>query len=73
MREGKKRIRQGNYEKPMTLEMLDEMSYLQAVVKESLRVKSSLLMVCPMLDQFVSSNLITLSRFPTSPPNLPIL
>ncbi|KAF8898336.1 C-22 sterol desaturase [Infundibulicybe gibba] len=38
-------IRQGNYEKPLTLEMMDEMVYLQAVVKESMRVKPPVTMV----------------------------
>ena len=38
-------VRQGDYEKPMTLEMLDDMPYLQAVVRESLRVKPPVLMV----------------------------
>ncbi|KAF8167802.1 cytochrome P450 sterol C22-desaturase [Crassisporium funariophilum] len=39
------RVRQGNYEKPLTLEMMDEMTYLQAVVKESMRVKPPVTMV----------------------------
>ncbi|KAF9056474.1 cytochrome P450 sterol C22-desaturase [Panaeolus papilionaceus] len=45
VREEQDRIRQGNYERPLTLEMLDEMVYLQAVVKESMRVKPPVVMV----------------------------
>jgi len=45
VREEQERVRQGNYEKPLTLEMMDEMTYLQAVVKESLRVKPPVTMV----------------------------
>ncbi|KAF9015447.1 cytochrome P450 sterol C22-desaturase [Cyathus striatus] len=39
------RIRQGNYEKPLTLDMLDQMVYLQAVVKESMRAVPPVTMV----------------------------
>lgn len=39
------RVRQGNFSKPLTIEMMDEMTYLQAVVKESLRVVPPVLMV----------------------------
>lgn len=39
-------VRQGNYDKPITLDMLDEMPYLKAFVKESLRVKPPVVMVC---------------------------
>lgn len=39
-------VRQGNYERPLTLEMVDQMPYLQAVVKESMRVKPPVTMVC---------------------------
>jgi sterol 22-desaturase len=46
VREEQERVRQGDYEKPMTLEMLDDMPYLQAVVRESLRVQPPVLMVC---------------------------
>jgi C-22 sterol desaturase len=46
VRQEQDRIRMGNYQAPMTLEMLDEMVYLQAVVKESLRVKPPVTMVC---------------------------
>ncbi|PFH54738.1 hypothetical protein AMATHDRAFT_72496 [Amanita thiersii Skay4041] len=45
VREEQERVRQGDYEKPMTLEMLEQMPYLQAVVKESMRVKPPVTMV----------------------------
>lgn len=48
VRQEQERVRMGNYQAPMTLEMLDEMVYLQAVVKESLRVKPPVTMVCRM-------------------------
>ncbi|KAG5646051.1 hypothetical protein DXG03_004474 [Asterophora parasitica] len=38
-------VRQGNYEKPLTLEMVDQMPYLNAFVKESMRVKPPVTMV----------------------------
>ena len=46
VREEQERVREGDYAKPLTLEMLDQMPYLQAVVRESLRVKPPVLMVC---------------------------
>jgi sterol 22-desaturase len=39
-------VRKGDYDKPMTLEMLEEMPYLRACVKESLRLMPPVLMVC---------------------------
>ncbi|EPQ61028.1 cytochrome P450 sterol C22-desaturase [Gloeophyllum trabeum ATCC 11539] len=45
VREEQERVRGGDYQKPMTLEMMDEMTYLKAVVKESLRVKPPVTMV----------------------------
>ncbi|KAF5323338.1 hypothetical protein D9611_003464 [Ephemerocybe angulata] len=39
------RVRQGNWDAPLTLDMLDEMPYLSAVVKESMRVKPPVTMV----------------------------
>jgi len=45
VREEQERVRAGNYEKPVTLEMMDNMPYLRAVVKESLRVKPPVTMV----------------------------
>ena len=43
------RVRGGNFEKPLTLEMLDEMVYLQAAVRESMRVKPPVTMVWSIL------------------------
>ncbi|TFK30719.1 C-22 sterol desaturase [Coprinopsis marcescibilis] len=45
VREEQERVRQGNYETPLTLETLDQMPYLNAVVKESMRVKPPVVMV----------------------------
>ena len=45
VREEQERVRAGNFERPITLEMLDDMPYLRAVVKESLRVKPPVTMV----------------------------
>ncbi|KAF8634495.1 hypothetical protein AX15_000931 [Amanita polypyramis BW_CC] len=45
VREEQERVRQDDYDKPISLEMLDQMPYLQAVVKESMRVKPPVTMV----------------------------
>jgi sterol 22-desaturase len=45
VREEQERVRAGDYEKPLTLEMMDEMPYLRAMVKETLRVKPPVTMV----------------------------
>ena len=46
IREEQERIRGGDAEKPFSLEMMDEMPYLRAFVKESLRIKPPVTMVC---------------------------
>lgn len=45
VREEQERVRGGDFEKPMTLEMYDQMVYLKAFVKESMRVKPPVTMV----------------------------
>jgi sterol 22-desaturase len=45
VREEQEKVRQGDYQKPLTLEMIDQMTYLNAVVKESMRVKPPVTMV----------------------------
>ncbi|KAG7450139.1 cytochrome P450 [Guyanagaster necrorhizus] len=45
VREEQERVRQGNYDAPLTIEMMDEMPYLQAFVKESMRIKPPVTMV----------------------------
>ena len=45
VKEEQERVRRGDYEKPLTLEMMDEMPYLRAMVKETLRLKPPVTMV----------------------------
>jgi len=45
VREEQEKVRMGDYQKPVTLDMIDEMTYLQAVVKESLRLRPPVVMV----------------------------
>ena len=45
VREEQHRVRGGDYNRPMTLEMLDEMPYLRAAIRESLRTKPPVCMV----------------------------
>ncbi|KAH7340371.1 cytochrome P450 sterol C22-desaturase [Rhizoctonia solani] len=45
VREEQYRVRNGDVTKPLTLDMLDEMPYIRAVVKESLRLKPPVTMV----------------------------
>ncbi|KAI0771005.1 cytochrome P450 sterol C22-desaturase [Trametes elegans] len=57
VREEQDRVRAGNYDQPVTLEMLDDMPYLRAFVRESLRLMSPVSMVPYQ----------TLKAFPISP------
>ncbi|KAF7367308.1 Cytochrome P450 [Mycena sanguinolenta] len=45
VREEQEIVRKGNYETPLTIDLMDEMPYLNAVVKESLRVQPPVVMV----------------------------
>lgn len=45
VREEQERIRQGDMDRPVTLEMIDQMTYLSAFVKESLRVMPPVIIV----------------------------
>jgi len=45
VRAEQERVRQGNYDRPLTYEMVEQMTYLHAVVKESLRVRPPVTMV----------------------------
>lgn len=47
VREEQERVRHGDYDAPLTLEQMDQMVYLNAFVKESLRVKPPVTMVRP--------------------------
>lgn len=51
IREEQERVRGGDYEKPITMEMLDQSKYLSAFVKETLRVKPPVTMVSSLLLQ----------------------
>jgi sterol 22-desaturase len=55
VRAEQERVRQGNYDSPLTIEQLDQMSYLQAVVKESMRVKPPVTMVSHFFHHPVNS------------------
>jgi C-22 sterol desaturase len=46
VKEEQERVRKGSYNSPITIELLDQMPYLQAFVKESLRVMPPVVMVC---------------------------
>ncbi|KAF7378407.1 Cytochrome P450 [Mycena sanguinolenta] len=71
VREEQEIVRKGNYETPLTIDLMDEMRYLNAVVKESLRVKPPVLMVpykatkaFPISDDYtVSANSMIISSF----------
>lgn len=49
VREEQDRVRQGDYQRPLTLDLMDQMTYLHAVVKESLRVKPPVTMVISLV------------------------
>jgi C-22 sterol desaturase len=63
VRKEQERVRGGNYEDAITLDQMDDMAYLQAVVKESMRVKPPVTMasVSP------SSLLFVVTLFPFLP------
>lgn len=62
VREEQERVRQGDYDKPLTIEMMEQMPYLHAVVKESMRVKPPVTMVCFWYDWRMS--ILTLLQVP---------
>lgn len=63
VRKEQERVRGGNYEDAITLDQMDDMVYLQAVVKESMRVKPPVTMVRVSYMKFISlcSNSISIS------------
>jgi len=74
VREEQERVRKGDYQKALTLEMIDEMTYLRAVVKESLRIKPPVTMVpykvtkaFPITDNYTvpTNSMIIPSIFPS--------
>lgn len=69
IRDEQERVRHGNYDAPLTLDMMDEMVYLNAVVKESMRVKPPVVMVCHLMLR-VRCVLTLLHRSPTRLPRL---
>ncbi len=60
IKEEQDRVRQGNFSKPLTLEMLDQMTYLQAAVKESMRVMPPVLMVRVLLPPFYPASHVSI-------------
>lgn len=69
VKEEQERVRQGDYERPLSLDMLGQMPYLQAVVKESMRVQPPVLMVCWSSSYtLLFANRINAIRFHTKPP-----
>ncbi|KAG5220323.1 RNA polymerase C-22 sterol desaturase [Salix suchowensis] len=56
VREEQERVRQGHYDSPITIEQLDQMPYLQAFVKESLRVPYKTTKAFPISDDYVVPN-----------------
>jgi C-22 sterol desaturase len=68
IREEQYRVRANDVDKPMTLEMLEEMPYLKAFVKESMRVKPPVTMVNNTFSTSVGTRLTNYHRFLTRPP-----
>jgi C-22 sterol desaturase len=60
------KVRKGDYQKPLTLEMIDEMTYLNAVVKESMRLKPPVTMV-RLTETLIEAICELLCRFRTRP------
>lgn len=67
VKEEQERVRKGSYNSPITIDMLDQMPYLQAFVKESLRIKPPVLMVC-LRTECACESAETKSRSLTKPP-----
>ncbi|CCA74407.1 probable ERG5-C-22 sterol desaturase [Serendipita indica DSM 11827] len=64
VREEQRRVRGGEYSKPITLDMIDNMPYLRAVIKESLRIKPPVTMV-----PYKATKPFPISSFYTVPAN----
>jgi len=65
IREEQYRVRAGDVDRPMTLEMLQEMPYLKAFVKESMRVKPPVTMVCVHVSPLMNEISMEIDRFLT--------
>lgn len=63
VREEQLRVRDGDVDKPMSFEMLDQMTYTRATIKESLRVLPPVIMVGPSAGRrpFIVASALTLS------------
>lgn len=58
VREEQYRIRDNDVDAPLTLEMVDSMTYTRAMIKEALRVLPPVIMVCPASFQLFSLRLL---------------
>jgi len=74
VREEQMRVRGGDINKPMTLDMIDDMPFLRATIRESLRLKPPVLMVRRLPFPSLPSNIFTgtLQNHQTLP-HLPLL